>query len=245
MIKQLPNFVTLINLFCGCAAITCLYEGYWQILPYFLIVGFIADYSDGFLARLLHATSPLGKELDSLADMVSFGVLPAAMCYHLLRMSYGLTDFDPTQAETWYCFSGFLLAVFAGYRLGKFNVDTRQTEQFIGLNTPATTIFVFGIFLIVRDDLQNLREVILQPYLLHSMVLVLSYLLVSELPMFSFKFKHLRWQGNAWRFVFLGVSLILLLLGRVLALPLIIGLYVVFSLLQYAWMRAPHTAPDK
>ena len=160
----------------------------------FLFVGGIADYADGMIARWLKVKSPLGKELDSLADMVSFGVVPGAIIYMLLTKSEISMGSEPL--IYWWALPGFLISVFAGLRLAKFNLDERQIEEFMGLNTPTCAMFIAGLMLIYHYNTAGLSEFVTEPLFLYSVVIVFSFLLIAEIPMFSFKFKGLKWRGN-------------------------------------------------
>ena len=206
MLKSLPNIITLVNLFCGCCALLSVLNEQFISAFILLFVAGIADYSDGLVARRLKVNSPLGKELDSLADMVSFGVVPGAILYVLIALSL---DKSVNGDIVWQAVPGFGLTLFACLRLAKFNLDTRQSENFIGLNTPAATIFVTGMMLVCETDQLGLKEFILEPWLLYIVTAFLSFLLVAEIPMISFKFKGLQWRGNEPRFIFMvrdGVS---------------------------------------
>lgn len=230
MKKNIPNIITSINLFCGCCALVCVLYGRFFNAFLFLFVGAWADYLDGFVARYLKVKSELGKQLDSLADMVSFGVVPGAIVYMLLvrGMTKNFESFP--QYLILAGLPAFLITVFAAVRLAKFNIDTRQSEDFIGLNTPACTIFTVGLMLMYHYDSYGLREVVISPWLLYPTIVVLSYLLIAELPMFSFKFKSFKWAGNEMRFTFLILALLFLILFKEVALSLIIIMYVLFGL---------------
>jgi CDP-diacylglycerol--serine O-phosphatidyltransferase len=130
-------------------------------------------------------------------------------------------------------FAGFVISVFAGLRLAKFNLDDRQTEEFLGLSTPSCTVFIAGLMLVYEFNTAGLADFILKPMFLYSVVVVFSILLVAEIPMFSFKFKNMRWQGNENRFSFIIIALILLIFLKELAFSLIILLYVLYSLTRY------------
>ncbi len=230
MRKHLPNIITLINLFCGCCALVSLLNEQFIITFFLLLVAGFADYSDGMLARVLKVNSPLGKELDSLADMVSFGVVPGAILYTLLIKGLGA---ETTGEIIWAATPGFILTLFACLRLAKFNLDTRQSENFIGLNTPASTIFVVGLMLIYEKNTLGLGEFIIQPGLLYAVTAVLSFLLVAEIPMTSFKFKSFQWKGNEQRFIFIILGILLLIFCRELTFTVFVSIYVLFSIAQY------------
>jgi CDP-diacylglycerol--serine O-phosphatidyltransferase len=234
MRQRLPNFVTLINLFCGCAAVVNILNAHFIPAFYLLIVAGFADYVDGLLARLLEVHSPIGKELDSLADMVSFGVTPGAILYMLLAIALDLPTDGGLQ---WMATPGFIITLFACLRLAKFNTDTRQSENFLGLNTPAATIFVTGLMLIYEWDTLGLRSLILQPWLLYSTAIILSLLLVAEIPMISFKFKNFQWKGNEPRFIFLVLSVVLFVVLKELAFSILILLYILYSITQHLLIK--------
>ena len=200
----------------------------------FIFLGGVADYTDGLLARSLKVNTPIGKELDSLADMVTFGIVPGAILYVLL--SNGLkSEISEPAGLTVAALPAFLLSIFAALRLAKFNLDTRQTNDFIGLPTPSCTMFVVGLMLIYELNSYGLKSFISSPGFLYPTILILSYLLVSEVPMFSMKFKGKQWKGNENRYAFLGIAVILLVIFRELGFSLLIALYVLFSVLQN-WM---------
>lgn len=215
--SQIPNAVTLLNAFCGCCALVCLFAHDYKTALLFVAGAMIADYLDGFIARLLHVTSDLGLQLDSLSDAVSFGVIPGAMVFCLLKEDAALNA--PT------AFVAFFITVFSLYRLAKFNIDTRQRENFVGLNTPANTLFFSGLLL-----MHTCKGVQFPSWFLLCLIPVSCFLLVSEISMFSFKFKKMSWTGNEIRFSFLGVCLLLLLAVPYFALPIIIALYVLLNI---------------
>lgn len=228
MIKnKIPHTITLLNLFCGCCAlIAAIHQQYLMVFGFLFLSG-LADYSDGLVARWLDVRSEMGKELDSLADMVSFGVVPGMILYRLLSIGLNIEVID--QALVPMATPAFLVSVFACYRLAKFNLDTRQTESFIGLNTPSSTMFVTGLMLIYHFDSFGLGEWVTNPIFLVVVIVVLSFLQVSELPMFSFKFKHMRWRGNEIRFTFLILVVVLLVVLQEAAFSMIILMYIAFS----------------
>lgn len=226
MKKHIPNFITLVNLFTGCCALVCLLSGQILLGCYFLLIGGIADYLDGFIARLLKVKSNLGKELDSLADMVSFGVVPGTIFYILL---YKSMESSPTLEFNWTASIGFLFSIFACLRLAKFNIDTRQEESFLGLPTPAATLFTVGLLFIYYFNSFGLQSFILQPIFLISCVLLFSLLMIVEVPMFSFKFQHFKWKGNEIKYIFALTVVILSILFREAAFSMAILLYIIIS----------------
>lgn len=223
--RQLPNALTLANLFCGCCAL--LYTLYWQpeTAAWFTAASFVFDYLDGMAARALKVSSPLGKELDSLADVVSFGVVPGAMIYQMLSGSSAGETGVVTAA-----LPAFVLSAFSGLRLGKFNLDTRQTQYFLGLSTPASTVLVLGLALSVHHDRFGMAGIISgNPWMLYLLVVVLCALLISEIPMFGMKIKSTDWKSNAVNAAFVLLFVILFLLLKELALTVIIVLYILIS----------------
>ena len=238
---NLANILTLINLFAGCAALVLIFSPSYQVgtlseglqyVPYFTLVSLIADYFDGMAARLTKsAASGIGKELDSLADVVSFGVVPAAVLYTLLTFYFKSASIRENDLLVMaYSSPAFLVALFSALRLAKFNLDSRQSEGFIGLATPANTIFIMGLLLVFLRNDYNLSHIILNPLLLFGLVGFLSYLLISEIPMFSFKFKNFGWSGNEVRYMFIIASIGLLVGFKFAGISLAVVLYILASL---------------
>jgi CDP-diacylglycerol--serine O-phosphatidyltransferase len=233
--KHLPNTLTCINLLCGCLALTFIFKGDLVIGAYLIGIAAVADFFDGLLARALRVSSPIGKDLDSLADMVSFGVVPGAIMYQLFKTELGahLGGYSG-YTVSWYIaealpYCGFIISIFSALRLAKFNNDTRQTTSFIGLPTPACTLVVASLPLILANDNFGLSSIILNPWLLLGLSVVLSGLLVAELPLFALKFKNLRWLGNRRRFIFVALALSLVIWLRAAGVPVAVLLYVLLS----------------
>ena len=229
MKKHIPNAITCLNLLMGCIALYCTFNNELVYAAYLVGIAAILDFLDGMVARVLHAYSEIGKQLDSLADMVSFGVVPGAIIFALLSRAETSVLGIPADILP---FSGFLITIFSALRLAKFNIDTRQTDLFIGVPTPACTMFVASLPLILASGSLIAFDIILNPYFLLVVTVVFSYLLVAELPLFALKFKNLTWQDNAVRFIFLGISVILLALLKFAAIPLIIVLYILLSIVK-------------
>lgn len=237
MKKHIPNALTCLNLLCGCLALTFIFNGDLVTGAYLVGAAAVADFFDGLLARALRVSSPIGKDLDSLADMVSFGVVPGAVMYQLLalpRLLPGQTVATsylhvPSTGEFLLPFAGFLLTIFSALRLAKFNNDTRQTTSFIGLPTPACTLVVASLPLILANDTLGVAGFILKPWVLIGLTLLLSGLLVAELPLFALKFKNLRWVGNRRRFIFMALALGLVGWLRAAGVPLAVLVYVLLS----------------
>ena len=221
MIRHIPNFLTCCNLVCGCLGIVyCLEE---RNLPaaYFVWAAAFFDFLDGFAARMLKVISPIGKELDSLADMVSFGLLPSLVMYKMLGAS---------SPSSWLPYLGFFIAVCSALRLAIFNVDETQRDSFKGLNTPANTLFITSLPLLHGQ----VGSWLYQDWVLILITITFSLLLVSRIEIFAFKFKDFSWKNNKVRFTFIAVSVLLLVLLGKIALPLLILLYIVFSLVGKA-----------
>jgi len=229
---NIPNFLTLINLFAGCTALVFLFNYHADWVIWCTLVSLVADFFDGFAARALNSASGIGKELDSLADVVSFGVVPGAIIYYILANSFrgSLTE-GQELTPMLYALPSFLFSLFAALRLAKFNLDIRQSDGFIGLATPAASIFVLGLLQIYLSNEYGLTTTIGNPVLLFSTLTLLCYLMISELPMFSFKFKTYGWKGNELRYMFILVSLTLLVFLKFVALPLIVLIYTLTSLI--------------
>lgn len=229
MKKHIPNAITCLNLFSGCLALYFAFKGELVYTAYFVGIAAVLDFLDGMVARVLGAYSEIGKQLDSLADMVSFGVVPGTVMFILLQRTGDHFLGLPIEITA---FSGFLITIFSALRLAKFNIDTRQTTSFIGLPTPACTMFVASLPLILEHgDLMH-YAIILNPWVLIILIVLLSYLLVAELPLFALKFKNLSWQDNSVRFIFLILSVILVALLNFAAIPLIIVLYILLSIIK-------------
>ena len=232
MKKHLPNFLTCLNLFCGCVAVVLIFRNHLVWGAYLVFAAALFDLLDGFVARLLKVNSPIGKELDSLADMVSFGLVPGAILFKLLQVNIQAVS-GSGEILRIVQFLPFVVTVFSALRLAKFNIDTRQSESFIGLPTPANTLLVVSFPFILMDDEMGLRNLILSPYFILSLSAVTSYLLVSELPLIALKFKNFSWKDNSYQFILIGFSAILLAALKFAALPLIIFLYVLLSIIKH------------
>lgn len=248
MRQQIPNFFTLSNLFFGCCAMILFLYGQPVPAAWCLLGSFLCDYSDGMVARALHVSSPMGKELDSLADVVSFGVVPGVMLYSMLSGIYcdppsvGFTSYPPLSAlppasapqHLPICLAAlpaFVLSMFSAYRLAKFNLDVRQKSYFIGLSTPGCTLFVLGLTLAVYHNQFGIGAVVQQmPWILYLITGVFSFLLVSEIPMFALKFRSFRWEGNKMPYIFLVLGLTALFTLKAIGMSVLIVFYVLLSL---------------
>lgn len=231
-IKQhIPNAITCCNLVSGCFSILFTFSGMPLKAAAMVFVAGLFDFLDGFSARLLKAHSPIGGELDSLSDVVSFGVAPGFIMYQLLNEGMEEPIWPLGNVSLFACLA-FLLPVFAAVRLAKFNVDDRQTTSFIGLPTPPMAIFVASLPLAFWQ-LGLLRQPVLNPYFGLGIVLLFSFMMVSNRPFFSFKMKELRWKGNEVKWIFLMLAVVGFAVFQFLALPFILLLYVLMSVLFY------------
>jgi len=236
-IKQhIPNTFTLLNLLSGCIAIVFAFDG--QLIAASWLIGIAAafDFFDGFIARLLKVSSPLGKELDSLADVVSFGVVPGVIMYKLILRSSNVPLIEVFEINI-VPFIAFLIPMFSALRLAKFNNDERQTDVFIGLPTPANALLIasFPLLLIQKStlagiDISSFQSLFYSNVFLIALTILLSYMLIAEIPLLSLKFKTYSWPENKIRYIFLGISCILLILLYYSAIPIIIILYITLSL---------------
>ncbi len=226
IVRNIPNTITCCNLFCGCIACCMAFQAAYGYALLFIVLGAVFDFFDGMTARLLHVSSPIGKELDSLADDVTFGLAPAAIAFSLFKEVH-YPDFLRPVAE-FFPYIAFLIAVFSALRLAKFNLDERQTSSFIGMPTPANALFWGSLAVGAHDFLVS-------PYFnaiyLFILVVVMSLLLVAELPMFSLKFKDLSWEHNKVSYIFIIISIPLLAVFRLGGFAAVIVWYVILSLL--------------
>ena len=233
--RNIPNTITSLNLLSGCISITLAFEGYILFAVYMVFLAAIFDFMDGMTARLLNAYSIVGKELDSLADLVSFGVAPSVIIFHLMKISLFKTVHMPpieslTFVEIFFLLIPFFIAILSGVRLAKFNVDERQSENFIGLAVPANAMFFVSLYLVSIVTTNDLILAFLKnKYLLSLLIILFSFLLVAEFPMFSLKLKNLGLKGNKIRYIFIVLSAILLISLHMIAIPLIILLYILLS----------------
>ena len=217
MTRHIPNLLTSCNLICGCLGVVFVLEGRAFPAAYFVWIACVFDFLDGFAARMLKINSPIGKELDSLADMVSFGLLPSLVVYKMM-MSTGAPDYLP--------YFAFSIAVFSALRLAIFNVDERQSDSFRGLPTPANALMITALPLLTGIFAEFLQL----SWVLVSITILSSYLMVSGIELFALKFKNFSWQDNKIRFTFLLLSVLLLAILQFAAIPLIILLYIALSL---------------
>lgn len=242
--SYIPNTLTLLNLLSGVIAVMFAAINQLEIAAYFVFIGIFFDYFDGFTARLLNVQGELGKQLDSLADVITSGVVPGIVMFQLIRQSLGqwvepvwFTSVDKLQ---WLPFLGLIIPLASAYRLANFNIDTRQTNSFIGLPTPALSIFVLSLPLILtQEPIPFIESSIKNPIVLILITLIGSYLLNAELPMFALKFKTYQLKENLFKYIFLSISLLLLVGFQFIAIPLILILYIIMSVLQALQTKKP------
>ena len=223
--KHIPNAITCCNLFSGCVACVMAFNGNYPLAMAFIVLGAVFDFFDGMVARMLHVSSPLGVQMDSLADDITFGIAPATIVYSFMRNKL----LYPEYLESVLCvlpYLAFLIAVFSACRLAKFNIDTRQTTSFIGLPTPANALFwgslvVGGYDFLISDSFNAIY--------LFCLVILMSYLLVAEIPMFSLKFKNLTWKDNQTSYIFIIVCIPLLVFMGISGFSAIILWYILLS----------------
>ncbi len=295
--KQIPNLLTLSNLLCGCLAIKFAFE--WDLIMAAYLVGLasIFDFLDGFAARLLKVSGEMGKQLDSLADLVSFGVVPGVVMFQMMRIvsleipyefpgnttiielaHHSSKNISMSNYTHPLSYLAFLICLFSAYRLAKFNIDTRQSDKFIGLPTPANAIFICSIGWIFSQyigfdlkEINNLQQ-LYQPgswglnridlftlyeyprfhstteytsHFLYNLIdrnnlylilicitCIFSYLLIAEIPLFALKFKNFGWSDNKIRYIFLTISLAMLIIFHLLAIPFIVILYILLSIVN-------------
>ncbi|WP_396181779.1 CDP-alcohol phosphatidyltransferase family protein [Flavobacterium sp.] len=235
--KHIPNAITLLNLLAGLLALIHVFNGNYNEAFSLVCLGIFFDYWDGFFARIWKVQSPIGLQLDSLADMVTSGVVPGFVMYKMLadiqenQSQYNLTE------DTYYMgivpYLGFLITLASCYRLAKFNVDTRQTDSFIGLPTPANALLIMSIPMIqFHSEFEWLVDFLSNPFVLVGVTVLSSYLLNAEIPLFSLKVKSFSWEKYKMQVVFIIISVILIAILEFIAIPIIILFYVILSVVN-------------
>jgi CDP-diacylglycerol---serine O-phosphatidyltransferase len=231
--KHIPNLITLLNLLSGCIALVFAFQEQFEMAFYFVCLGIFFDFFDGFFARLYHVSSPLGLQLDSLADMVTSGVVPGTVMYFMLSNALRSPEIACWNPDFWVACLGFLITLGSCYRLANFNIDTRQSDSFIGLPTPANALFILSLPLVIQySNSLILLEVLTNTYVLLAITLLSVYLLNAEIPLFSLKIKNFSLQKYALQIGFVCYSIVILIFLRYLAVPLIILSYVLLSLMH-------------
>jgi CDP-diacylglycerol--serine O-phosphatidyltransferase len=231
--KHIPNVLTLLNLFCGCIAIVFIAEYRFGIAFFFVCLGIFFDFFDGFLARKWGVAGPLGVQLDSLADMVTSGLAPGYVMYHMLSFNGGFMKDVNDLSFFQFSFLGFIITLGACYRLANFNIDTRQSDSFIGLPTPANALFIMSLPLVLQDNpFTEWASFIYNPWVLLVITLLSAYVMNAEIPLFSLKIKDFSFQKYKLQIGFLVASLVLLIFLQFTAVPLIILMYVLLSVVN-------------
>ncbi len=219
--RHLPNLITLSNLFCGCLGIVWAFAGELHLAVYMIWLAAILDFADGLVARLVGVSSELGKQLDSLADVVSFGLLPSVILY-LLIIQY--------LPNTLWPYMAFLVVLFSALRLAKFNLDEEQTSDFKGMPTPANALLISSFPTIFRQNSEILRLGLESPVFWVVLTVLLAYLLVSKIRLFGLKFKNFGWRDNQFRYIFLLISLLALVIWQIKAIPIVVLVYLLLSI---------------
>ncbi len=222
--RNIPNTITCCNLVSGCIATSFAFANRPEMALLWIVAGAVFDFFDGMSARILGVSSPIGKELDSLADDITFGVAPATMVFAELGVMDYPAFLEPLRGILPYF--AYIMAAFAALRLAKFNLDTRQATSFIGLPTPANALF-WGSLIVGAPELIEASPY--NVFTVMAMLLLSSYIQVAELPMFALKFKHWGWKGNEVKYIFIATCIPLLLIFRLSAFALIISWYVILS----------------
>lgn len=233
--KHIPNFITLLNLISGGIAIIFIFDGKLSIAAYLVFLAALFDFFDGMVARLLNVKSEIGKELDSLADVISFGLVPGFIMMKLIQSAFDI-DSIGSDMSRFLPYLALLIPAFSALRLAKFNIDNRQTDRFIGLPTPANAILIASFPLILEQSstlsgigLNLIQSLFINYWFLVPLTLILSYLLVAELPLMSLKFSKGDKKKNQLRYLLVGLSMIMLLLFYFAAIPLILIVYLLMS----------------
>jgi CDP-diacylglycerol--serine O-phosphatidyltransferase len=231
--RHIPNFVTILNLLSGSVSIVFAFEGNLILSAWFIAISAIFDFLDGLLARLLNARSEVGLQLDSLADVISFGLAPAMLVYQMMQTSFNV-PFAYFSGQNLIAFSAFLIAAFSALRLAKFNVDDSQQDSFLGLPTPADALFFASLPVVLfqaeKDGAEIIVGLLKNYWVLLAATVVFSTLMVSKVRLFSLKLKSLSFQGNQIRYIFAGLVVVMILVLKLYALPLVVILYILLSL---------------
>lgn len=234
--KHIPNTITLLNLLCGLLAIIAIFNNYYDEAFLFVSLGIFFDFWDGFFARKFNVSSELGLQLDSLADMVTSGVVPGLMMFKLIENIQNNQEMYNVTADTFYMgivpYFGFLITLASCYRLANFNIDKRQTNSFIGLPTPANTLLIMSIPMIqFFGDIEWVAVILDNPYVLMLITFLSAFLLNAQIPLFSLKFKNFSWEESKLQILFVLFSLIMIAFFVFMAIPIIVLSYIAISLI--------------
>lgn len=244
--SNIPNFITILNLISGVVGVFFVFQDKILLAGIMIYVAAIFDFLDGFVARLLKASSEIGKSLDSLADVISFGLLPSAILYYIIKLIILRANpyFLPGNAsvtEVLLLASSMLIVSFSALRLAKFNTDTRQSYGFIGVPTPATAILISSFPFIIRNESWG-SLLLMKLYLIIPLILVLSFLMVSEIPMISLKFRNYKLSENIFKYLLILISVFSLVIGGISSIPVIFLVYILFSVLENKFPGKAQTA---
>ena len=229
----IPNFFTMLNLFCGCVALVFVSNAEFELAFYFVSLGIFFDFFDGFFARKFNVAGPLGVQLDSLADMVTSGVVPGYVMYQLIMDRKNLYTNDLSLQDQLFPYLGFIITLGACYRLAKFNIDTRQSDSFIGLPTPANALFFTSLPilpLVLHDNFHIIFSY--NNWILLALTFLSAYVMNAEIPLFSLKIKNFSFAKYKLQIFFLAISVLMLIFLQIVAVPLIILLYVLLSVIN-------------
>lgn len=231
--RHIPNFVTILNLLSGSIAIVFAFEGNLVLSSWFIAFAAVFDFLDGMFARLLNARSEVGLQLDSLADVISFGLAPAMIIYQMMQMSFNI-PFVYFNGINMVAFTAFLIAAFSALRLAKFNVDDSQQDSFMGLPTPADALFFASLPVVLlqaeKDGVEIISGLLRNFWVLLAATVAFSWLMISHIRLFSLKLKNLSFKENQIRYFFAGLIVVMLFFLKLYALPLIVILYILLSL---------------
>ena len=226
--RHIPNIITLLNLFSGCIALVFAANKDFEMVFYFVCLGIFLDFFDGFFARLFNVSGALGLQLDSLADMVTSGVVPGYVMFLMLSGAEDVGSF-----YSFFPYLGFIITLGSCYRLARFNIDERQSDSFIGLPTPANALFILSLPLVLHySESMILLQILINPWVLLAITLLSAYIMNAEIPLFSLKIKDFSFRKNAIQIIFLVSSLILLFAFQFAGIPLLILLYVLLSIIN-------------
>jgi CDP-diacylglycerol--serine O-phosphatidyltransferase len=229
--RHLPNLLTLLNLLCGCIAVVSVFHSRYDHVAILVMVALVADFFDGFAARMLGVSGPFGKELDAIADMVTFGLLPGVIFYHLMLKSTYFVHFESRLGFSFLKYYMFIIPIFSALRLAKFNTDPRQSAHFIGLPTPANTLWIISLPFILQQDILGLATVLRNPFTLAGLASLSAWIMVAEIPLLSLKMKPSQIRQARPQLLLLVGSLVFILTLRIASPPVIIGWYVLLSLI--------------
>ncbi|WP_444671140.1 CDP-alcohol phosphatidyltransferase family protein [Flavobacterium columnare] len=240
--SQIPNLITLLNLLSGCIAIVFVSQLQFEWAFFFVCLGIFLDFFDGFFARLFKVQSPLGLQLDSLADMVTSGVAPGYVMFQMILKAIGGNQelsLNTLEGSVMLLpFLGFIISLGACFRLANFNIDTRQTDSFIGVPTPANSLFIMSLPLVIKFTyISIIVDILHNPYILLLITALSAYVMNAEIPLFSLKIKQFTWSKNALQILFLTLSVVLLLVFKYLGIPLIIIAYILLSVINNLFLK--------